>query len=112
MMSLSMVFGFISMVHIFSTPRTKKYLTGYLNIPNGLNTNTKSINFIGDGRDETILVGSPYSSDDAYRLVSPADIEGVNWAPLAFTDMELQGGRIVNRDPIQPSAVGAAGDSC
>ena len=59
-----------------------------------LNTNSKSLNFEGEGRDITILDADPFDDDDFYRIISSADDEGGNWEPLSFADMTLKDGYI------------------
>lgn len=74
-----------------------------------LNTNSTSLRFEGDGRDETILVGSPFDDDDAVRIFSSAEpVGGGDWEPLEFADMEIRGGAV----NWHGGAVAAAGVRC
>ena len=57
-----------------------------------LNTNSKRLSFVGEGREETILDADPFDGDDRYRIISSADNGGENWEPLSFADMTIQDG--------------------
>jgi hypothetical protein len=57
-----------------------------------LNTNSKSLSFVGEGREVTILDADPFDGDDRYRIISSADNGGENWEPLSFADMTIQDG--------------------
>ncbi|MEO0063785.1 MAG: hypothetical protein RLZZ377_209, partial [Chloroflexota bacterium] len=73
-----------------------------------LNTNSKNLNFEGEGRDITILDADPFDDEDFYRIISSADDEGMNWEPLSFADMTLKDGYI----NWHGGAVAAAGVRC
>ena len=73
-----------------------------------LNTNSKSLNFEGEGRDITILDADPFDDDDFYRIISSANDGGMGWEPLSFSDMTLKDGYI----NWHGGAVAAAGVRC
>ena len=74
-----------------------------------LNTNSKSLKFVGDGREATELIGTPFDGDDAMRIFSSARrSDGGAWEPLSFEDMSISGGRI----NWNGGAVAAAGVRC
>lgn len=74
-----------------------------------LNTNSKRLKFVGNGRDLTILNGLPEDGDDKVRVFSSARRpDGMELEPLAFADMQIQGGII----DWHGGAVVAAGVSC
>jgi predicted outer membrane repeat protein len=74
-----------------------------------LNTNSKRLKFVGNGRDLTILNGVPENVADKVRVFSSARrFDGMEWEPLAFADMQIQGGII----DWSGGGVAAAGVSC
>ena len=74
-----------------------------------LNTNSKRLKFVGDGRDLTILNGVPEDGADMVRVFSSARrVDGMAWKPLAFADLQIQGGII----DWQGGGVAADGVSC
>jgi predicted outer membrane repeat protein len=73
-----------------------------------LNTNSRRLSFVGEGRDVTILDGDPFDEGDVYRIISSANNVGEGWEPLSFTDMTIKGGYVNWKG----GAVVAAGVRC